>query len=402
MAILFRQIAERLQHPEKTSGPLTVAAMIAAFAMVNSPLRPIYRLVHHTPVAIRFGPLAVEKPLILWINEGLMVFFFLLVAMEIKREILEGHLQSVAKVALPAFAALGGMLVPAAIYLLFTWADPAASRGWAIPSATDTVLALAALNLLGARVSPAVKAFLLALAIFDDLGAIFILAALFTRDLSLVSLAIAAVALLALVTINRLGVTRTSAYVVTGLALWVAVLESGVHATVAGFLIGLALPLRTDGRGPSPLRVAEHGLRPWVVLGIVPLFAFFNSGVELTDMATGQISTAVALGTALALVAGKPVGVLAFAWVSVRLGLARLPDGARWPHLAGASILAGIGFTMSLFFAGVAFGASAGLVLSAKVGVLAGSIASATFGLAFLAALERWPKKGAWADESLP
>ena len=382
----MRRFAAWLRQPENASGPLAVAAMIAAFSMVNSPLRPIYRLVHHTPVAVRVGSLMVEKPLILWINEGLMVFFFLLVALEIKREILEGHLDSPARVAFPAVAALGGMLAPAAIYLLFTWGDSAASRGWAIPSATDTVLALAALNLLGARVPPAVRTFLLALAIFDDLGAIVILAALFTKNLSVASLAVAAVALLVLGALNRLGVSRTSAYVAAGIALWLAVLESGVHATVAGFLIGLAVPLRTKGRTPSPLRAAEQGLRPWVALGIVPLFAFFNSGVDLTDIATGQLSGTVALGTALALFVGKPVGILGVGWASVRLGLAHVPLGAHWPQLAGASMLAGIGFTMSLFFAGVAFGANDALALSAKVGILAGSLASAASGIAFLAA----------------
>ena len=376
-----------LQHPERASGALTVAAMLAAFAMVNSPLRPLYQLVHHTPVVLRVGALLVEKPLILWINEGLMVFFFLLVALEIKREVLEGHLASPARVALPALAALGGMLAPAAIYLLFTWGDAAAARGWAIPTATDTVLALAALNVLGARVPAAARTFLLALAIFDDLGAIVILAALFTQSLSVPSLLVAAGALLVLAALNRFGVTRTSAYVAAGIALWLAVLESGVHATLAGFLIGLAVPLRTDGRRPSPLRAAEHGLRPWVALGIVPLFAFFNAGVRLLDMPPGELSAAIALGAALALIMGKPAGILGASWVSVRLGLAQMPHGVRWPHLAGASLLAGIGFTMSLFFAGLAFGTSDALALSAKIGILTGSVISAALGIAFLAAV---------------
>ena len=375
-----------LRHPEKASGALTVAAMLAAFALVNSPLEPLYQLVHHTPLAIRVGALLVEKPLILWINEGLMVFFFLLVALEIKREVLEGHLASPARVALPALAALGGMVAPAAIYLLLTWGDTTAARGWVIPTATDTVLALAALNVLGARVPPAARTFLLALAIFDDLGAIVILAALFSKSLSVPSLLVAAGALLVLAGLNRFGVTRTSAYVAAGIALWLAVLESGVHATLAGFLIGLAVPLRTDGRRPSPLRAAEQGLRPWVALGIVPLFAFFNSGMRLLDMPPGGLSATIALGAALALILGKPTGILGASWISVRLGLARLPQGARWSHLAGASMLAGIGFTMSLFFAGLAFGTSDALALSAKIGILAGSVVSAALGIAFLAA----------------
>lgn len=364
---------------------MTVAALLAALAMVNSPLEPLYWVVHHTPLAVRVGTLGVEKPLILWINEGLMVFFFLLVSLEIKREMLEGHLASPARVALPVLAALGGMAVPAAIFLAFTWGEGAAARGWAIPTATDTVLALAALNVLGARVPPAVRAFLLALAIFDDLGAIVILAAGFTKSLSLASLLLAAGALLVLLALNLRGVTRASAYVVAGFALWLAVLESGVHATLAGVLIGFAIPLRVGAREASLLRSAEQGLRGWVALGIVPLFAFFNAGVQLSGEPAGGLSSAVLLGTGLALVAGKPAGILAAGWAAVRLGLARLPQGAGWTHFACASMLAGIGFTMSLFFAGLAFGTRDALALSAKLGILAGSAVSAALGIAFLA-----------------
>lgn len=386
---LMRRIPAWLQESEKVSGALTVAAMLAAFAMVNSPLRPIYELVHHTPVHVRVGALMVEKPLIQWINEGLMVFFFLLVALEIKREVLEGHLASPTRVALPLVAALGGMLAPAAIYLMFTWSDPAAARGWAIPTATDTVLALAALNVLGARVPASVRTFLLALAIFDDLGAVVILAALYTTKLSIPSLSAAAVALLVLAALNRFNVGRTSAYVAVGVALWLAVLESGVHATLAGFLIGLALPLRTTGHRPSPLRSAEAGLRPWVALGIVPIFAFFNSGISLVDDAGAPLSTLVIAGAAVALLVGKPAGILGFAWVAVRLRFARLPHGAKWPQLASVSQLAGIGFTMSLFFAGVAYGSDDGLALSAKIGIVIGSLASALVGIAYLAFMPR-------------
>lgn len=372
-----------LRDPETASGVLTVAAIATALVAVNSPLAPLYGLVHHTPLALRVGALGFEKPLILWINEGLMVFFFLLVALEIKREMLEGNLASPKRAALPLLAALGGMLAPAVIYLAFTRGEGAAARGWAIPTATDTVLALAALNVLGARVPPGVRAFLLALAIFDDLGAIVILAALFTQSLSFASLLAAAGALLVLAGLNLFGVTRASAYVAAGTALWLAVLESGVHATLAGVLIGFAIPLRT--RGPSPLRAAERGLRPWVALGIVPLFAFFNAGVQLHGGPSGGVSATVMAGVALALIVGKPAGILGAGWAAVRLGLARPPQGARWTHLAGASMLAGIGFTMSLFFAGLAFGTRDPLSLSAKVGILAGSAVSAALGIAFLA-----------------
>ena len=373
-----------LRQPEKLSGLLTMIAIVAALALANSPLRGLYELVHHTPVALRVGELQVEKPLVLWINEGLMVFFFLLVALELKREALEGHLASPAHVALPAFAAAGGMLAPAAIYLAFAWGDAAASRGWAIPTATDTVLALAALHAMGARVPASVKTFLTALAIFDDLGAIIILAVLYTKNLSFLSLFFAAAAILALAVINRLGVTRTSAYVVLGFALWVAVLESGVHATLAGVLIGLAVPLRVKGRAGSPLVAAERGLRPWVALGVVPFFAYFNSGLRLPALGADELSYVVALGAAAGLALGKQAGILGAAWLAVRLGMARLPAGASWMHIYGAALMAGIGFTMSLFFAGVAFANQPALSLSARVGVLAGSLVSAVLGAAFI------------------
>lgn len=373
-----------LAQPETLSGVLTVLAIAAALAMANSPLRDLYQAVHHTPVALRVGELQVEKPLVLWINEGLMVFFFLLVALELKREALEGHLASPARVALPVFAAAGGMLAPAVIYLAFAWGDAAASRGWAIPTATDTVLALAALHAMGARVPASAKTFLTALAIFDDLGAIIILAVLYTKDLSFLSLFFAAAAVLALAVTNRLGVTRSSTYVVLGFALWVAVLESGVHATLAGVLIGLAVPLRVKGRADSPLAAAERGLRPWVALGVVPLFAYFNSGLRLPALGADEFSYVVALGAAAGLALGKQAGILGAAWLAVRLGMARLPAGANWMHIYGAALMAGIGFTMSLFFAGVAFANQPALSLSARVGVLAGSLASAMLGATFI------------------
>ena len=373
-----------LAQPETLSGALTVLAIAAALAMANSPLRDLYQAVHHTPVALRVGELVVQITLVQWINEGLMVFFFLLVALELKREALEGHLASPARMALPAFAAAGGMLVPAAVFLAFAWGDPVASRGWAIPTATDTVLALAALHALGSRVPASIKAFLTALAIFDDVGAIVILAVIFTKDLSILSLLFAAAGMLALAVLNRAGVARTSAYVLLGTGVWVAVLESGVHATLAGVLIGLAVPLRVKGRSDSPLRAAEHGLRPWVALGVVPLFAFFNSGLRLPLGGMEDLSGAVALGSAAGLVLGKQAGIFGAAWLAVRFGFAQMPTRAKWTHVHGAALMAGIGFTMSLFFAGVSFAADPVLSLSARVGVLAGSLVSAVLGAALI------------------
>ncbi|ODV12994.1 MAG: Na+/H+ antiporter NhaA [Rubrivivax sp. SCN 70-15] len=390
------------RSPERISGPLTLAAMLVALVTVNSPLRPLYDAIHHTPVGIRVGGWDIERPLILWINEGLMVFFFLLVALEIKREVLQGHLASRARVALPLISAVGGMVVPAVMYLAFTWRDPAAARGWPIPMATDTVLALAALRALGARVPAAVVAFLTATAIFDDLGAIAVLALLFSQSISTPALLAAAAAGLGLALINRLGVTRLSAYLLGGLALWAAVLASGVHATVAGFVIGLAVPLRSRRPERSPLLALERGLKPWVALVIVPVFALFNAGIRIVDMAPGTVVAGVVAGTALALALGKPAGILATAWVAVRSGLAQLPSGASWRHVAGAAVLAGIGFTMSLFFAGLAFGPREAMASSATLGVLIGSLLSAVWGLAFLAFVTRRGRRRSVPASSQP
>ena len=373
-----------MTRPERASGLLTLAAMLVAIVLANSPLKPIYDAVHHTPVGLSVGTWQIDRPLILWINEGLLVFFFVLVALEIKREVLVGHLASRARAALPLAAAVGGMVVPAALYLVFNGQDAAAARGWPIPMATDTVLALAALHALGARVPGAVVAFLTASAIFDDLGAIAVLALLFSESISLPALLAAVAATLALLLLNRLGISRLSAYLLAGLALWAAVLASGVHATVAGFIIGLAVPLRTRGPARSPLRALEQGLRPWVALVIVPVFALFNAGIRLVDLAPGAVSVAVVAGTVAALVIGKPAGILGAAWLASRLGLAQRPPGVQWRHIAGAALLAGIGFTMSLFFAGLAFGPRDALTASATLGVMLGSLLSAGAGLAFL------------------
>lgn len=367
------------------SGLLTVSAMLAAFALANTSFRPLYQLVHHTPVAFQIGPYAVVKPLILWINEGLMALFFLLISLEVKREVLQGHLASARGIALPAIAALGGMLVPAIVYLIVAGRVEGAGDGWVVPTATDTVLALSALYVLGRRVPAGVKAFLTALAIFDDLAAIAILAAMFTRHLSMQSLAVAGAAGLALIALNRSHVSRTSVYALVGIVFWAAVLESGVHATLAGFLLGLAVPLRHATDESSPLVTLEHSLRPWVMLVVVPIFAFFNSGIALFDPGSGTMSWTVVLAVAAALFVGKQSGVLAASWLAVRVGAARLPSFVSWHQIYGAAVLAGIGFTMSLFFAALAFRGSTELALSAKVGVLTGSLLSATVGIAVLA-----------------
>lgn len=364
---------------------MTIAALIAAFAMANSPLFELYWFVHHTPVSIHIGEFAIDKPLIVWINKGLMVFFFLLVGLEIKREVLEGELVGVKHFALPLLAAVGGMAAPAAIYITFNASDPVAMRGWAIPTATDIVLALAVLSLLRERVPEALMIFLAALAIFDDVGAILIIALFYSEGLTAASLLAAVGGIGALIVLNRYKVVYTAPYLLAGLFLWAAVLKSGVHATLVGVIVALALPLRgvRDGAGCSPLKEMESGLRPWVTLGIVPVFAFFNAGITLSGLAPGTLWTPAAMGIVLGLFLGKQLGVFGATWLAVRIGIGKLPAGMNWAQMYGVALLAGIGFTMSLFVTSLAFDDKA-LLASARFAILIGSILSAIVGLIVL------------------
>ena len=374
----------RLLHHEAASGVLLFAMAALALVLDNSPLSWLYDGLLATPVAIQIGALEIDKPLLLWINDGLMAVFFFLVGLEIKREILEGRLSTWQQASLPAIAALGGMVVPALIYVAFNAGDPIAINGWAIPAATDIAFALGVLALLGNRVPAALKVFLLALAILDDLGAIIIIALFYTADLSLISLAIGAVGATILVAMNLFGVTRVAPYLLIGLVMWVCVLKSGVHATLAGVIIALTIPLRPrDARAQSPLRTLEHALHPWVAFGIMPVFAFANAGVALGGLSIADMLAPVPLGIALGLFFGKQVGVAGFAWVGTRMGLCRLPDGVDWPQAYGVALLAGIGFTMSLFIGTLAF-ADPEHATAVRIGVLSGSILSALAGYAVL------------------
>jgi len=372
----------RSQH---VAGLTTLAAMLMAFSLANSPLRDLYQLVHHLPVTVRVGTLGIDKPLILWINDGLMVFFFLLIALELKREVLEGQLSTPRAIATPGFAALGGMLVPALIYTAFNAGDPAAMRGWAVPTATDTVLALLVLALLGARVPVSLKVFLTALAIFDDLGAILVIALFYTERLTTSSLLLAALGIASLIGLNVFKITRTAAYMIVGVFLWVAVLKSGVHATLAGVAIGLAIPMKAahDGGSFSPLREAEHSLYPRVALGVVPVFAFFNSGIVLSASTVTALMSPASLGIVLGLLVGKQLGIFGAVWLAVCSGLATLPEGAGWRHVYGVALVAGIGFTMSLFIAGLAF-TEPEAFRSARLSVVVGSLLSALAAIAVL------------------
>lgn len=284
---------KKLFRFEQTSSVLMIAAMVLAFLAVNSPLEPLYNLIHHTPVHVRFGPLIIEKPLVLWINDGLMVLFFLVVGLEIKREFLEGHLATPAQIALPAFAALGGMIVPATIYALINRNNPVLINGWAIPTATDIVLALGILSFLGRRIPAGLKVFLTALAIFDDIGAVLIIGLFYGENLAAGPLLLILASLAGLMLLNRFHVTRSVPYVALGLLLWVAMLESGIEAALAGVLIGFMVPMRAKGGRMSPLRVTEQRLHPWVVLVIVPAFASFNSGISLSGVSVSSLASPV-------------------------------------------------------------------------------------------------------------
>ena len=362
---------------ESAGGILLAAAALAAMLFANSPLERLYAAFLETPVELRAGGFEIAKPLLLWINEGLMAVFFFLVGLELKREAQEGELSQPAQIALPAIAALGGMAVPAAIYAALNWGDPVMLRGWAIPAATDIAFALGVLSLLGERVPTGLKVFLLTLAILDDLGAIVIIAIFYSADLSGASLAAAAGALAALALLKWRGVRGIAPYLLVGLVLWASVLKSGVHATLAGAALALFIPRHAAQR-------LERDLHPPVAYGILPLFAFANAGVPLAGVTPAALLEPVPLGIAAGLFAGKLAGVFLSAFALIRLGAARLPAGAGWGAMLGVSALCGIGFTMSLFIATLAFEASAEYVVQTRLGIIAGSLLSALAGYAIL------------------
>jgi len=367
---------------ESAGGILLLIAAITAMIIANSPLAELYDALLSTTVAVQVGTLAINKPLLLWVNDGLMAIFFFLIGMEIKREFVEGELSSPAQIVLPGLAAVGGMVVPAGIYAWLNWTDPVALDGWAIPVATDIAFALALLSVFGSRVPLPLKIFLLTLAIFDDLAAIVIIALFYSGDLSVEAMGIGAIALIIAACMNRFGVTRTSSYVLLGIVLWVAVLKSGVHATLAGVLIAFFIPMR-DGQGGSPLRALEHDLHGPVAFVILPAFAFANAGISFAGVSMVDLTHPVTLGVMAGLVVGKPIGILLFVGLATSLGLAQLPPGVRWPHVLGVACACGIGFTMSLFIAGLAFEHSSGEALAYfvgdRLGIVGGSLLSAVF-----------------------
>lgn len=362
---------------ESAGGLLLLIAAALAMIVANSPLAATYEALLATPVAIQVGALLINKPLFLWVNDGLMAIFFFLIGLEVKREFLEGELSSFSQVVLPGMGAIGGMVVPAAIYVWLNRGDAIALDGWAIPVATDIAFALALLGVFATRVPVALKVFLLTLAIFDDLAAIIIIALFYSGDLSVSALIIGAISLALAVSMNIRGVTRTSAYVLLGIVLWVAVLKSGVHATLAGVLIAFCIPIR-DADGRSPLKELEHDLHTPVAFVILPVFAFANAGLSLANMSMSELLHPVTFGVIVGLFVGKPVGILLFVGIAVLVGMARLPRNVTWLQLTGVSFACGIGFTMSLFIAGLAFEHGSGEYFQGdRLGILAGSVLSA-------------------------
>jgi NhaA family Na+:H+ antiporter len=371
---------------ESAGGLLLVAAAAMAMAVENSPLDFLYNALLETPVSIQVGALLLHKPLLLWINDGLMAVFFFLIGLEIKREVTEGELSDPSRLVIPAIAAVGGMLVPALVYISLNQGNPAALSGWAIPTATDIAFALGVLSLLGKRVPYTLKLFLLTLAVIDDLGAIIIIALFYSGELSTTALIIAASALVALFMINRRGVTRIAPYILVGIVLWVAVLKSGVHATLAGVVLAFFIPLRDPASGVSPLEQLEHTLHPYVVFAILPLFAFANTGIDFTGLSVSSLLHPVPLGIAAGLLVGKQLGVFGFTWLAIKLGLGKLPEGSRWLDLYGVAALCGIGFTMSLFISGLAAEQiGTGEIVDNRLGILLGSLLSAAIGYLVLA-----------------
>ncbi len=368
---------------ESAGGILLVLATFLALLFANSPLNTIYSGLLEIPVAIQFGQLEIAKPLFLWVNDGLMAVFFFLVGLELKRELVDGELSHPSKIILPAVAAVGGMAVPAAIYSWFNWNDPVAMQGWAIPAATDIAFALGILTLLGNRVPTELKIFLVSLAIIDDIGAIIIIAIFYTADLSITSLVIATLCVITLAVMNIRGVDHLPPYILIGIVLWVSVLKSGVHATLAGVALAFFIPYRAKN-GSSPVQNLEHDLHGTVAFFILPLFAFMNAGLVINADAIAQSFTAIPLGIAMGLFFGKQVGIFGFCWLAVTLKLAP-PSAIPWRQIYGASILCGVGFTMSLFISSLAFEQTGEDYLAIdRMGILMGSFLSAIVGYCYM------------------
>lgn len=379
--LMNKEFRQMIQH-DAAGGVILVLAAFLALIFANSPLSSFYTGMLDLPVMIKLGSFEIAKPLLLWINDGLMAVFFFMVGLEVKREVLEGHLNSVEKITLPAIAALAGIAVPALVYVFFNQNDDIAIAGWAIPSATDIAFALGIFSLFGRSLPITLKLFLLSVAIFDDIGAIVIIALFYSADLSTTSLIVAAAGLVSLFIINRLKVSAQGAYIIIGIVVWVAVLKSGVHATLAGFAVAWFIPINVNNDDGYPMLAhMEHALHNWVAFVILPVFAFANAGVQLIGTPMDQMFSPVAVGIVAGLFIGKQVGIFGACWLAVKSGFAKLPEGTTWLQLYGVTLLCGVGFTMSLFIGSLAFEHQGMEHLnSVKIGVLVGSILSAILG----------------------
>ncbi len=373
---------DKLLNSDSAGGILLILSAIAAMVAANTAFQPYYEGALNATLSITIGEGGLSKPLYLWINDGLMAIFFFLIGLELKHELLEGKLKNPRDVILPGAAAVGGMALPALVYAYFNWGNPETIGGWAIPAATDIAFALGILALIGTRAPTSLKVFLLTLAILDDLGAIIIIAIFYTADLKVNYLLMALIPFSVMLWLNMERVHRTGLILVLGVVMWVFVLKSGVHATLAGVITAFLIPLN-DRWGKSPLHSLEHTLTPWVYFAIVPIFAFANAGVSLTGISMSDFLAPVPMGIALGLILGKQVGVVGMTFLIVKLGWARLPHGANWLHIYGVACLAGIGFTMSLFIGGLSF-ASPELMNHVRLGVLSGSFVSAVLGFTVL------------------
>lgn len=369
---------------EAAGGIILALAAIAAMIIANTPLNVWYEAFIHAPVAIQIGSFEIAKDAHHWINDGLMAIFFFLVGLELKREVLIGELSNVKQIILPAGAAIGGMIFPAIVYLIFNYNEPEYWKGWAIPAATDIAFALGILSLLGSRVPNSLKVFLVSIAIFDDIGAILIIALFYTSELSLSAIALAGLCLPFLYLLNRRNVTNIAPYLIIGLVMWVFVLKSGIHATLAGVVLALFIPMfdKTDPEH-SPLEELEHSLQDIVSYAILPLFAFANSGISLKGAGLADLFHSVPLGIAAGLFIGKQLGVMLACWLIFKLGVSKMPNGMNFQQIYGAALLCGVGFTMSLFIGGLAF-AGGDYVFDERLGIIMGSIVSGIAGYIML------------------
>ena len=382
MAPKIRAALQEFIRQETSAGIVLFFAAVLAMLAVNSMFNPYYIAFLNIPVEIQFGALEIAKPLSLWINDGLMAIFFFLVGLEVKREVMEGQLSTAEQASLPIVAAVGGMAIPAAIFAWINWDIPANIDGWAIPAATDIAFALGVLALLGKHAPVSLKILLLAVAIIDDIGAIIIIALFYTADVSTASLMLAGLGTAGLIVMNRLGVTRVAPYILVGTFLWVCVLKSGVHATLAGVIAALAIPLNAKD-GTSPLKHLEHILHPWTAFMVLPIFAFANAGVSFAGLQISDLLAPLALGIAAGLVIGKQIGVFGFMFLATKIGLVKRPAGISWTQLYGLACLTGIGFTMSLFIGNLAF-VDPEQIETVKLGVISGSLISGVLGYCLL------------------